>query len=168
MEKGQQSENAKEAYREQLTKTNNSQTLHYSTNFPQLNDVSKKYIFEKWWWINYAPVWWFAPGKRYHTNSGPPAGIEPVSRSMLWPSCWRTNSCWVLDLTLRVGVYSRIDFHYHYCYLIPIFKQSDWSVGQTKLIWLAERLIKVVVAVGEVKSEPLYYFVLNTIFWNTV
>ena len=42
MEKGQQSETAKEAYREQLTKTNNSQTLHYSTSFPQLNDVSKK------------------------------------------------------------------------------------------------------------------------------
>ncbi|XP_046845264.1 formin-binding protein 1-like [Xenia sp. Carnegie-2017] len=42
MEKGQQCENAKEAYRDQLTKTNNSQTLHYSTNFPQLSDVLQK------------------------------------------------------------------------------------------------------------------------------
>ena len=47
VDKGQQCESAKEAYREQLTKTNNGQTLHYSTNFPQLNDVSKIfYIFE--------------------------------------------------------------------------------------------------------------------------
>jgi hypothetical protein len=43
MEKGQQCEIAKEAYREQLTKTNNSQTLHYSTSFPQLNDVSQNF-----------------------------------------------------------------------------------------------------------------------------
>lgn len=44
MEKGQQCENAKEAYRDQLAKTNTSQTLHYSTSFPQLNDVSKDLI----------------------------------------------------------------------------------------------------------------------------
>jgi hypothetical protein len=41
MEKGQQCESAKEAYRDQLNKTNNGQTLHYTTNFPQLNDVSE-------------------------------------------------------------------------------------------------------------------------------
>ena len=41
VDKGQQCESAKEAYREQLTKTNNGQTLHYTTNFPQLTDVSK-------------------------------------------------------------------------------------------------------------------------------
>lgn len=41
MEKGQQCEVAKEAYRDQLNKTNNSQTLHYTTNFPQINDVRK-------------------------------------------------------------------------------------------------------------------------------
>ena len=44
---------------------------------------------------------------------------------------------------------------YHYRLLIPIFKESDLSIGKTKLILLAKRWIKVVVAVVEVKSEPL-------------
>ena len=28
----------------------------------------------------------------------------------------------------------RFDFYYHYRYLIPIFKESDLSIGQNKLI----------------------------------
>ena len=48
MEKGQQCETAKEAYRDQLTKTNNGQTLHYTTNFPQLSDVSDSPVIQGW------------------------------------------------------------------------------------------------------------------------
>lgn len=51
MEKGQQCENAKEAYRDQLTKTNNSQTLHYSTNFPQLSDVCYWIVGGNYHWV---------------------------------------------------------------------------------------------------------------------
>ena len=59
--------------------------------------------------------------------------------------------------------------------LIPIFTESDLSIGQTRLIWLAERWIKVVVAVVEVKSEPLFCIleytaktaqVATIVFWH--
>jgi len=40
MEKGQAAEKAKEEYRSQLDKTNNKQTLHYTSEMPAVFNVS--------------------------------------------------------------------------------------------------------------------------------